>query len=281
MTEVKLVLDYEDHEKGLTMEKMIDELAAKPESHELDSLIIGSWGDAYENDSSHLMEALIRNHDSFPNLKKLFIGDMEGEECEVSWINQCDLSPLLAAFPALTSFTVKGSQGLRLSDMKHAQLEELTIICGGLPLEVIKDIQQAELPELKKLELYLGVDNYGWDGTVDDLAPFMQSQLFPKLTYLGLKNSEIQDEIATAIADAPILDQLHTLDLSLGTLSDVGAEALIASSRIKKLSFLNLNYHYMSEAMMKRWGETGMQVDVSDQEGDSDDDDWRYPAVTE
>lgn len=44
MTEVRLVLDYDDHEQGQTMEKLIEELAAKPESRELHSLIIGSWG---------------------------------------------------------------------------------------------------------------------------------------------------------------------------------------------------------------------------------------------
>ncbi|MCU6795495.1 STM4015 family protein [Paenibacillus sp. WQ 127069] len=281
MTEVRLVLDYDDHEQGQTMEKLIEELAVKPESRELHSLIIGSWGDAYENDSSALAQAIIQAREQFPNLTKLFIGDMEGEECEISWIKQSDLTPLLDAYPKLQSFTVQGSEGLRLTQLKHAHLEELIIICGGLPLEVIQDIQTAELPELKKLELYLGVDNYGWNGSLDDLKPFMSKALFPKLTYLGLKNSEIQDEIAIAIADAPILDQLHTLDLSQGTLSDIGAEALLVSSRIQKLSFLNLSYHYMSEAMIKRWKESGIQVDVSDEQGGADEDDWRYPAVTE
>lgn len=110
--------------------------------------------------------------------------------------------------------------------------------------------------------------------------PLLEQGLFPKLVYLGLKDSEIQDEIAKAATDAPILDQLEILDLSQGTLSDEGAEALLASDRIKKLKHLDLSYHYMTNAMISRWNQSGMSVDVSDQQ-QSDEDDWRYPSLTE
>ncbi|BFH11652.1 hypothetical protein J6TS7_07520 [Paenibacillus dendritiformis] len=118
----------------------------------------------------------------------------------------------------------------------HARLKELVIICGGLPAEVLADIRNAKLPELRKLELYLGVDEYGFSGSLDDVLSVAKPGLFPKLTYLGLKDSEIQDEIAQALADAPILDQLETLDLSYGTLSDAGAEALLARLRLEASS---------------------------------------------
>lgn len=146
---------------------------------------------------------------------------------------------------------------------------------------MLSQIAAGSLPNLRKLELYLGVDNYGFDGSLEDILPLIQPGKFPKLTYLGLKNSEIQDEIAAAVAEAEILDQLHTLDLSLGTLSDTGAEALLASSRIKGLQALNLSYHYMSDEMIARWRKSGLPVDVSDQQKSDDDEDWRYPSITE
>lgn len=224
---------------------------------------------------------MISNKDSFPQLRNLFIGDMGFEDCEVSWIVQTDLTPVLKAFPKLQSFTIKGSTGLTLPDLRHNALEELVIICGGLPQEVIQQIRDAHLPELKKLELYLGVDQYGFDGSLEDIVPFLEQERFPKLTYLGLKDSELQDEIALAAADAPILDQLHTLDLSLGTLTDKGAEALISSERVRKLAYLDLNYHYMSDEMIQLWKDTGMNVNVDDQQESDDEDDWRYPSLTE
>ncbi|MEK4366831.1 MULTISPECIES: STM4015 family protein [unclassified Paenibacillus] len=280
MQEVKLVVSYDDYEDGIRMEKLIKELAAKPEARSLESLVIGDWGQAYENSPDEFMGTLVESAPSFPSLKKLFIGDMGFEECEVSWIIQTNLTPLLGAFPELKSFSVMGSSGLSLEPLQHAKLEELIIICGGLPKEVLSSITHAKLPELRKLELYLGVDNYGFNGSLEDVLPLLEKGLFPKLVYLGLKDSEIQDEIAKVAAEAPILDQLEVLDLSQGTLSDEGAEALLASDKIKKLKHLDLSYHYMTNEMISRWNRSGISVDVSDQQ-QSDEDDWRYPSLTE
>ncbi|WP_153979796.1 STM4015 family protein [Paenibacillus xylanilyticus] len=280
MQEVKLTVSFDDYENGIRMENLIRELAANPEAGTLESLVIGDWGQAYESSPDEFMNVLIELAPSFRSLKKLFIGDMGFEECEVSWIIQTDLTPLLKAFPELKSFTVKGSSGLSLEPLQHAKLEELVIICGGLPQEVLSSITNAQLPELRKLELYLGVDDYGFDGSLEDVLPLLEQGRFPKLVYLGLKDSEIQDDIAKAVAQAPIVDQLEVLDLSQGTLSDEGAEALLASDKIKKLKHLDLSYHYMTDEMLIRWKRSGLSVDVSDQQ-QSDEDDWRYPSLTE
>lgn len=280
MIEIRLSVGYDEYEEGVRMSELIEKLASSADGEKLSILTIGDWGQAYENSPDSFLETLISHKDSFPNLSKLFIGDMGFEECEVSWINQTNLSPLLAAFPNLQSLTIKGSQELSLQPLVHEKLQELVIICGGLPKSVLEEITSAKLPELKKLELYLGVDDYGFDGGIEDVMPLLQGDLFPKLTYLGLKDSEIQDEIAIAIADAPILDQLEILDLSYGTLSDEGGKALLASERVKKLKHLNLSYHYMSDELLLRWKQAGLSVDVTDQQ-ETDEDDWRYPFLTE
>ncbi|WP_340021653.1 STM4015 family protein [Paenibacillus sp. FSL K6-1096] len=281
MTAVKLSIDYDAFEEGKRMETEIERLSSSPEAATLTSLTIGDWGQAYEQSSELVVEALVKHKASFPALRKLFIGDMSYEECEISWINQTDLSPLLPAYPELQSLTAQGGTDLRLSQLQHDKLEELIIITGGLSKDVLADVAASRLPNLRKLELYLGVDNYGFDGGLEDILPLIEPGKFPKLTYLGLKNSEIQDEIAQALADAPILDQLDTLDMSLGTLSDEGAEAILASERVKGLKHINLSYHYMSDEMMDRLKNSGLPVDVSDQQQSADDDDWRYPSITE
>ncbi|TYP79214.1 STM4015 family protein [Paenibacillus methanolicus] len=281
MSEKKLAIEYDQYENGEKIEDLLEALAASPDSKSLTSLIIGDWGGSYENDSSPVVETLVRLRGEFPALRKLYIGDMTFEECEVSWINQSNLGPLLEAFPELTSLTIKGSTGLALDPARHEKLEELIIICGGLGKDVLASIGEGHFPKLNKLELYLGVDNYGFDGGLQDVMPLIEPGKFPELIYLGLKDSEIQDEIAIAVADAPILDQLHTLDLSMGTLSDKGAEALLASDRVRKLKHLDLSYHYMSDETVERWQASGLSVDVSEQQESDDEDDWRYPALTE
>ncbi len=281
MTEVKLSIGYDEFEDGQRIGTEIEKLGNSPESASLTSLIIGDWGQAYENSSEEVVEALVKNSASFPALRKLFIGEMGYEECEISWITQSDLSPLLTAFPELQSLTIQGGNDLSLKDLKHDKLEELIIISGGLGKGVLGNIASSQLPNLRKLELYLGVDDYGFDGSLADILPLIEPGKFPKLTYLGLKNSEIQDEIAAAVANAPILEQLDTLDLSLGTLSDTGAEALLSSDRIKGLKALNLSHHYMSDEMINRWKNSGLPVDVSDKKETEDEEDWRYPSITE
>ncbi|WP_426454559.1 STM4015 family protein [Paenibacillus sp. S-38] len=281
MSECKLSVDYDQYENGVEIVSLIEELAGKEESLQVESLIIGDWGGAYENDSSEIVEALVRLKDRFPRLRSLFIGDMSSEECEVSWINQSNLGPILSAYPELSSLTIQGSTGLSIDPAHHDKLEELTIICGGLGKDVLTSISEGSFKNLKKLELYLGVENYGFDGSLEDILPLIEPGKFPQLTYLGLKDSEIQDEIAIAVANAPILDGLHTLDLSLGTLTDAGAEALIQSEKIKKLQHLDLSHHYMSDDMMNRWKQSGLSVDISDQQEWEDDEDYRYPSLTE
>jgi hypothetical protein len=128
--------------------------------------------------------------------------------------------------------------------------------------------------------LWLGTDNYGGDYTLDDLAPLIHGSAFPKLEYLGLMNSEMADDIAEAIAQSPVLDRLKGLDLSMGTLSDRGGLALLKSTKIKSLAYINLRHHYMSDEVSKAFKKLGIEVNVSDGEGDAPPDD-RYCEVTE
>ena len=87
--------------------------------------------------------------------------------------------------------------------------------------------------------------------------PILSGRIYPKLTSLGICNCQYSDEVAQAIADAPILAQLDTLDLSFGTLGDVGAEALLNSPGIKKLKNLVIEHHYISAPLQKRLGALG------------------------
>ncbi|MCP4153668.1 MAG: hypothetical protein GY757_38420, partial [bacterium] len=217
----------------------------------------------------------------FPNLKSVYIGDMNYEECEISWIQQSDMTPLLEAYPGLEELRIKGSEGLQFSKLNHGALKSIIIECGGLGKDVLKTIAGATLPALEHLELYLGVEHYGFDGGLEDILPFLKKDLFPKLKVLGLRDSEIADDIAKAAAGADVLDQIEVLDLSLGTLSDKGAEAFLSSEKIKKLKKLDLHYHYMSDDMIKKLRKLGITIDAGDPQGSETHEDDRYPNVTE
>jgi len=264
---VRLRVEYDEVDDGVSIGDKIVGLLAIPAAAKIQSLIIGSWSpDDSGVNSSDMVEHLVSAREKLPQLRNLFLGDIIGEECEISWIQQSDLSPLLAAYPRLEHLTVRGGEGLTFGTLSHAHLKELVVQTGGLPPSVVHEVAAAKLPALEHLELYLGEPNYGGEATVEDLAPLLRAGLFPKMKYLGIKDSVIQDEIAGVLAIAPVLDQLQTLDLSLGTLGDEGAKALLASPKIRKLKRLDLHHHFISDALCRKLGALGIDVDLSDKQ---------------
>ena len=272
--------DYEGGAEGF--ERLLSALLAADWAGQVPALVIGEWGESY--DTAAPVERLGAAAAQLTGLRALFLGEMTYEENEISWIMQTDVSPLLAAYPALEVLRVRGAQGLEVTPVRHETLRELAFESGGLPADVVRAVGECDLPGLRHLELWLGTVAYGGDATVDDLAPILGGARLPALTYLGLRDSEIADEVAAAVAGAPVVARLESLDLSLGALSDVGAANLLAGQPLTHLRTLDLHHHFLSEAMIERLrvelGDAGVNVDTTDrQEADEDGD--RYIAVAE
>lgn len=254
-------------------------LLENPKATNLRALIIGDWRTAYEEgESNEIVAAIAASGDKLKGLEALFIGDIIGEECELSWIVETDMSPLWAALPNLREFRVRGGTGLSLGDLRHERLSRLVIESGGLPANVVKEIGQAQLPNLEHLELWLGERNYGWDGNVEDFAPIFSGEPFPALRHLGLRNFENTDALAKLLADAPILDRIESLDLSLGTLGDEGAAALSASPKVARLIRLDIHHHYVSDKELEPLRALGIELNVDDQNepDEYDGESYRY-----
>lgn len=273
----RLRVEYDAEETAVDL---LGALLATGYADQLPALVIGAWSsELYESPSDAMVEALVAAAGQLTSLRALFLGDIAFEENEVSWIHQSDLSALWQAFPRLEVLGVRGSNGLSLGQIQHNHLRELILETGGLPKEVLAELAQSSLPALEHLELYLGDSGYGWDGTIDDLRPILSGSLFPQLKYLGLRNSEIADEVAKATAESPLVSRIETLDLSLGTLGDEGAEALLAAPAIKRLKRLDLQHHYISAPVMERLKKLGPAVNLGDVQ--EEDDYGRYVSVGE
>lgn len=279
-----LSISWEDEDDVFM--KRLDALLADPQLSALRGLVIGKWfGQASEAAPTELYQRLIEHGPRLTSLKGLFFGDVVQEESEISWLHQGDVAPLLHALPQLEEFVIRGGDGLRFKDLRHPNLRALTVQTGGLSAEAVRDIVSAELPELRQLTLWLGEEGYGGTSTPEDLAPLLAGARFPKLEHLGLQDSEHADAIASALSAAPVLARLKGLDLSMGTLGDAGAEALLSSLNVRRLAHLNLRYHYISPSLQAKLSGLGIPVDLSDaqsdEESDDDDDDDRYVEVSE
>lgn len=278
----RIGITYDDDPEAF--DARLEALLADPKVDQLRALLVGNWfADVCEEGPVAVLEQLRRRGNALASLKGLFVGDIIQEECEISWIHQGDYGLMLRALPQLEELVVRGGDGLRFEGLEHPQLRSLTVQTGGLSSNAVRDIASAKLPSLRTLTLWLGVADYGGDSSVDDLAPFLAGDRFPQLEHLGLQNSEHADEIAHAVARSPVLGRLRGLDLSMGTLTDDGARALIAAPGVRTLKHLNVRHHFLSADTVKQLKALGIEVNASDrQEADEHGGQtYRYPEVTE
>ncbi|WP_436774977.1 STM4015 family protein [Yinghuangia sp. YIM S09857] len=220
------------------------------------ALIVGAW-DEDMSEENPLVGRLARDAHRFPALRHLFVGDVVQEESEISWMTLGPVTPLLEAYPLMTELGVRGvenapAESPAFTPMRHEHLRRLRIESGGLAARIVRAVGLSDLPALEELELWLGAAEYGGDASVDDLADLLTGARVPALRHLGLMNSEFQDEIAEALAGAPVTARLESLDLSMGMLGDRGAEALLTGQPLGHLRELRIRHHFVSDAMTER-----------------------------
>jgi uncharacterized protein (TIGR02996 family) len=193
-----------------------------------------------------------------------------------------DLSKAYARLAALRSLHIRmGSMDFGFA-MNLPALESLTVITGGLRKGNIEAIALAKWPTLSRLSLCIGETDgdYGCDVALADLSPILDGANLAGVRHLGLCNANYADEIAAALATSKILPQLETLDLSLGTFSDSGAQAMIDhAAAFKHLKSIDLTHHYVSEPLRAELVKIGPEFILADFE-DADVDD-RYVDISE
>lgn len=247
---------------------------------------VASYG---EYEAEQPIRLLAEHAASFPNLRAIFHGDVIREDSDVAYMIQVDPTPLLEGFPELEELRIRGSfdtwQGaIPFAPFSHRSLRTLVFESGGLAPEAIRAVGESQLPELEHLEFYFGEEDYGGGAGIEDIAWLLDGGRFPKLRHLGLRDAPNQDEIAAALAHAPVVARLESLDLSLGTLGDEGAVALLAGQPLKHLAKIDLHHHYLSGEMTQRLSEEldGVELDLGKpQQGANGDRSERYIAISE
>ncbi|MFV8754874.1 hypothetical protein ACNOYE_30370 [Nannocystaceae bacterium ST9] len=216
-----------------------------------------------------------------PALRELSVRDTDVLELSSSFVGIGDLSPVLRACPNLRTLHVRGA-AIRFGKLlRHPTLERLCLEGDALARSTFATIVAAELPALRCLELWLGTRWIGSATTRELLEQLGRNRALARLERLGLRNSEVSDDIAAALPDWPLLAHLREVDLSMGTLGDRGGHAILARiDRFMHLRRLDLDHNYLSDelaaALERALGERvriGRRIDA-----DADD---HYPEVGE
>lgn len=273
-------------------------LLQNPQANQVEALVCQMWDD-YESYTqfSTFVDALFAAQEQLTSLKALYIGDGEEPEYMKSFLELSDISPILEAYPNLEVLQVRGSvHNLQISTPRHDHLKTFIVETLELNYEAIAQICALDLPALEYLELWIGLsyipdhtkipDHIEIDGIfyilepteIDSLIPIVFDDLFPNLSYLGLRSSEYADRIASMVVQSPIIDRLKVLDMSMGTLTDEGAEALLNCPAINQLHTLNVAKNYLSTNMIQQLSQLNCRVIAEPQDHEYGD---RYQALHE
>ncbi|WP_164016878.1 WGR domain-containing protein [Pyxidicoccus trucidator] len=271
---------------GEDPEFQIDEtlamLLAHPSARFLQELTLGMADNEGENEYGALIKLITK---AAPKaLRKLFIGDFVfPDEMEISWTDLGNLAPLYTAFPQLRSLHLRGG-GASMGKIDLPELREFIVESGGLSRPAVKAIAAANWPKLERMEVWFGSEEYGAGGDLKSIQPILDATGLPQLRQLGLCNAEFTNELVAALPKSQVLKQIESLDLSLGTLTDKGAEVMLANAAaFKHLKHLDLDRNLLSAKVAKSLAKLCAGVVIGRQRHDDSDegDDRRYVAVGE
>ncbi|MGD1910769.1 MAG: HEAT repeat domain-containing protein [Rivularia sp. (in: cyanobacteria)] len=254
-------------------------LQQNPLAHQIKALVIGFW---YTKGLS-LVDALLNASENLTNLKALCIENIHDREYYLT--ENINISYLLLAYPNLEvikisfsnfiSYTCdKNRLGLEINSIRHEKLKALIIECEIIDFELIDEICNLELPALEYFELWSITDEKGLTYSRMGIKELMQvfSKIFPKLKYLGIRNckNNLEDinHVPFGIVDSSIIENLVELDLSMGSINDEGAAALLNCPFINNLDTLDVSDNYLSDEMVERLKQLDIEVIADRQDRD-------------
>jgi uncharacterized protein (TIGR02996 family) len=233
-------------------------LLAHPSARFLHALALGA---PPENAWHRVMPVLTEQGDR--PFRILFLGDSStsSPDPRPAFAPLGDLSSLWPSLPHVRCLELRGG-AMTIGRMNLPNLHELVIETSALQRSTVRSLAPGNWPHLEKLELWFG--DRLCTCTLSDLEPLLDGASFPSLRHLGLRNCAFVDRLCQALASARITRQLRVLDLSLGTLTEAGAHALLsARSALSNLAVLDLHHHYIPRGTVEGIDRLARFVDVS------------------
>jgi uncharacterized protein (TIGR02996 family) len=184
-------------------------------------------------------------------LREVVVVDPDGY-WDLAHLDIGPLGPWLSLAPRLERLEATGC-GIVIETLDHPRLRRLSLVTAGLPEPTVRAIGRCRLPNLEDLEVYFGASRNGFEGSNDMLVDLYAAHGVPRLRRLGLLNAEFEDEIAKSLATSKLLDQLTHIDLSMGTITDAGAVAILDEvERFSRLERIDLSDNFISPQMCER-----------------------------
>ncbi|MGC4117323.1 MAG: WGR domain-containing protein [Myxococcales bacterium] len=151
------------------------------------------------------------------------------DEAEAFFGTRLELDGLPAAFGGLRTLQLQAGS-LAVDRLGVPGLRQLQLRSAGMDRRTLAMLGREDWPELTSLGLWLGSPRLGCDVQLEDLSPLLVPERFPKLRKLAVWASPFGSDLAEAVTASPLVAQLESLDLSLGTLGKRAAQHLRANA---------------------------------------------------
>ena len=215
-----------------------------------------------------ILDYFIKNKYKYINTEYFTFGNVSDEFCEISWINQSDYTDFLKTFYNIKGLFIQGTEGLKLGKMNLPNLEILEIQGSSLNNNILSDIIESRLPNLKRLNLFFGVEEYGLDIDINYIENLLNNTNFEKLEVLGLCNinKDLFSIVLERVFNSNYSKQIKVLDMSMSVSTDEDLKYILYNIyKLKNIKFLDLNYNYFSEKMCEIAKDTlnNIEIDLS------------------
>ena len=248
---------YYDDDFEITNKILINKLETLKE-YEKKHISIEFWGVTFnENEKGidFILNYFIENKSKYVNTEYFTIGNVNRTICELSWIIQGNYEKFFKAFPNIKGMFIQGNEELKLRKMNLPKLEILELQGSSLRNEILEDITNSNLPNLKRLNLYFGVEYYGCDVEIKYVKNLLENTNFENLKILGLCNMEalIISEVITILFNSKYIYQIEVLDISKSGIRDIDAEIIINNiDKLKNIRYIDIHYNYFSDDMIEK-----------------------------
>lgn len=216
-----------------------------------------------------------------PTLRTLYLGDFTRDQSELNWASLGGLHALWPQVPNLRELTLRGGSMKQLGPISLPKLARFTTITGGLDAESLEHIARAAWPELRLLSLQIGLGHQGAATNVRFVEPLLAGTTTPKLTSLGILNCGFTEELVDRLVDSPLVAQLTTLDLSMGTLGERGVDVLCAHAERFAHLVLHIDDNYVTADGCAALRQVFKEVHVGTQRDDAGDPEDRHASAYE
>ncbi|MCF4969736.1 hypothetical protein [Nostoc sp. CMAA1605] len=244
-----------------------------------------------------LTDALVNAQKLLTNLKALLIGDrcdLINIKYQESNINVYSIHPLLKAYPNLELLHIRGcmvkedilkpelkivqvrnhqnNSNIPIKSLRHESLKTLIVDADGISDDNLAKVCNLDLPSLEYFELWLNRSNFS-KINIDSLAPMLSGEFFPNLAYLAIRQCGNLNEVAQAIVNSPIIENLKILELTDGNFSN--GDVLLNSPAVDRLHTLDVSGNRLHKDIIEQLSELKCRVIADSQFSD------RYYSVWE